>query len=1092
MSAKSLPETPPPCEISVCADAVPPFVASTPLPPRSDGCVTQPALPPARDELPSVPGYQILEELGEGGMGVVYKARHLALKRLVALKMIRAARAGRKARERFRLEAESIARLQHPNIVQIYEVGECDGWPFFSLEYMEGGSLDGRLDGRPLDARQVAELILPLVRAIQYAHDRGIIHRDLKPANILLAMQNERQEASAFRILKVADFGLAKQLDEEVRLSRDGDLLGTPSYMAPEQAGGHGQEVGPRTDVYALGVILYELLTGRAPFLARSAEETLKQVCDQEAVPPRRLVGRLPRDIETICLKCLEKQPARRYGSAAALAEDLRRFLAGEAIQARPIGWGERGVRWARRHPAWATLVGCLLLAGGGAAGAIPVHIHVLKAEVRESKEEIHRLNRENLRERVQTMLRQGRREHARGEWTDARMHFTQILESLGAHADLMDDDLSRGQEQARAELAAVERQLDQLKASEERRRNYQELFRWRDEAFFLLNRDLFTPAATNPVESIKAAEQGLALFGMAEETAGATDFQGYSAAEREELRAGLFELLLIQAEAAARPSLHAAEQRGEQVDRALALLDRADRLAIDPAIVHGRRARYLRQRGRDGEAERERRKAEAAPPRTALGWFLHGQDLGLGESQRTAAIRAFDEALRQRGDLFWAHFLRALAYQKQGEPREAHASLTVCVSRRDGFVWNYLLRGLLRIELGEFQAARADFDKAQALQPDAEARYVLWLNRGTLALKERKADEAIRAFEEAVREKPPMYQAHVNLAEAHAQRNQLSEAVVCLDRAIDLKPGDANLHRTRALLEQRRGRPRVALKDLEEAIRLTPRDRPSLELARYHFERGAVLFLDDQFRAAVQALDEALAVDVPMSPDGRDAERERLRANIYLLRAQTLLKLANYKGARTAFDNYLQHGAATAAVWRQRAAVNLKLEDYKGVLEDCTQALGQEKDAETFCLRGCAYLHFHLPKLALRDFEAALGLHPDYGEALAWRGLARIQTGDSRQGIADARQAVKRSPKSAEVRLQAARVLALAVDADGRAEHRTEALTLLRQAVELIADPEARTAFWLGRVRRDSALSSLMGGADFRDLDQRFGQPRR
>jgi tetratricopeptide (TPR) repeat protein len=406
--------------------------------------------------------------------------------------------------------------------------------------------------------------------------------------------------------------------------------------------------------------------------------------------------------------------------------------------------------------------------------------------------------------------------------------------------------------------------------------------------------------------------------------------------------------------------------------------------------------------------------------------------------------------------------------------------------------VWNYLLRGLLRIELGDIPAARADFDKAETLVRDAEARYVLYLNRGTLALKEHKGPEAIRAFNEAVREKPQLYQAHVNLAEAHAQQGQLSEAIVCLDQAIALKPDDARLHRSRGLLQQRGGRPKAALKDLQEAIRLTPSDRPSLELARYHFERGAVLFLDKQFPAAVQALDDALVVDVSAESDHRSAERERLRANTHLLRAQVLLKLTRYKEAREAFDAYLKHGPATAAVWRQRAAVDLKLEDYKGVLEDCTHALAQEKDAETFYLRGCAYLHFHLPKLARADFETALRLNPDQGEALAWRGLARMQNGATRQAIEDAREAIKRGPKSAEVHLQAARVLAMAADSSGQPEYRAEALTLLRQAVELIDGPQARKAFWLGKVRRDSALSSLSGDADFRALDHQFGRPRR
>jgi hypothetical protein len=308
-------------------------------------------------DLLDLPGYRILGELGRGGMGVVYKAEQVKLKRLVALKMVLGgAIAGTQQLERFRTEAEAVGRLQHPNIVQVYEVGEHNGLPFFSLEYCAAGSLAQRLDGTPMQAREAAGLVETLARAIQAAHQAGIIHRDLKPGNVLLVADGTP---------KITDFGLAKKLDEAAALTQSGAVMGTPSYMAPEQALGKIRDLGPAADIYALGALLYEMLTGRPPFKGATAMDTMLQVTSDEPVPPSRLQSRVPADLETICLKCLEKTPARRYASAQALADDLHRFLNGESIQARPAGWAERCWKWARRKPAGAALVIVSVLALG-------------------------------------------------------------------------------------------------------------------------------------------------------------------------------------------------------------------------------------------------------------------------------------------------------------------------------------------------------------------------------------------------------------------------------------------------------------------------------------------------------------------------------------------------------------------------------------------------------------------------------------------------------------------------------------------------------------------------------------------------------
>jgi WD40 repeat protein/serine/threonine protein kinase len=400
----------PPLEIDM-ADPVPSTPERPPGTVESSSCSAAPtadpyldALPPAPpalspnppgasseslgEGLPNLSGYEILGVLGRGGMGIVYKARHLLLKRIVALKMSRPGDvAGEEERARFRAEAEAVARLRHPNIVQIYEVGEHQGRLFFSFEYAEGGSLADALKGKPQPPRASALLLETLALAMQAVHQQGIVHRDLKPANVLLTggkaaftdateVQPARQAPAkaedtatlpgfarvSAAMPKITDFGIAKRLDTQSIGTATGAVIGTPNYMAPEQAWGHNRRrpVGPPADIYALGAILYEMLTGRPPFVGETPLDTLQQVISQDPVAPTRLQPKIPRDLETICLKCLHKEPARRYLTAADLADDLRRFLEDRPIVAQPAGPLTRFQRWYRRHPAIAVMVAIL------------------------------------------------------------------------------------------------------------------------------------------------------------------------------------------------------------------------------------------------------------------------------------------------------------------------------------------------------------------------------------------------------------------------------------------------------------------------------------------------------------------------------------------------------------------------------------------------------------------------------------------------------------------------------------------------------------------------------------------------------------
>jgi serine/threonine-protein kinase len=386
-------------------------------------------------ELPTIRGYEVEGELGRGGVGVVYRAWHRRLNRPVALKMLLAGPYAQPHElERFLREAEAVAALRHPHIVQVYDVGDADGRPYFTMELVEGGSLAQKLTGTPQPAHQAAALVASVAEAVHAAHQRGIVHRDLKPGNVLL---------TADGTAKLTDFGLARRLEGAEGLTQTGVPVGTPSYMAPEQAEGRSHQVGPAADTYALGAILYELLTGRAPFRAATAAETLRQVLSREPVPPSRLNAAVPRDVETICLKCMEKDPGRRYPSAAALAEDLQRFLRNEPIVARAVGPVERMLRWTRREPTGAALVATALALVGLALGG---GVWLMRQGVE---------RRAELRNEITTAVAQASSLRKGFHFDEARQMLQQVRRQLerGGPADL-----NQQVQQALADLALVEK----------------------------------------------------------------------------------------------------------------------------------------------------------------------------------------------------------------------------------------------------------------------------------------------------------------------------------------------------------------------------------------------------------------------------------------------------------------------------------------------------------------------------------------------------------------------------------------------------------------------------------------------------------
>jgi eukaryotic-like serine/threonine-protein kinase len=1056
--------------------------------------------------LPTVAGYEILSELGRGGMGIVYKARHLGLKRLVALKMLRAETfAASSQMARFRSEAEVMARLEHPNIVRVYEVGEHDGRPFFAMELVAGDSLEQRLNGAPWPPDRSARFLETLARAVHVAHARHLVHRDLKPANVLLQMGNGEWEMgneepepnssisfpiphSPFPIPKITDFGLAKRLDNADRDTRSGDILGTPCYMAPEQAYGRNDSVGPRTDVWALGAILYEMLTGRPPFRGETVWDTLQQVGKQEPVPPRRLQPKVPRDLETICLKCLQKEPARRYASAAALADDLGRFLSREPIKARPLPWWEQAWRYVRGRP---TVAACIVLAAGSAV-AHYVHLHA----------ELSRARLGAAVAEVREVLSRAEFAGNEGDWERA--------DSLLRDAAL--DRLHRGEDEFPGEplLTDLEHEADRLQKLIAQRLTHhshlQTLAESRADAGFFATPFAGLDVLANRARTRTAVERALDLFLDAAGRPPEPGSKGFSEAEAREVREGCCELLLDRAAVTLEPATgESAAVRQENAAAALRLLDRAAACGVDTPVLHDRRAACLTRLGRAAEASAERTLAQA-PLRRPFEWFLRGNDLFRAGDAKQAA-RHFEKALADEPDHFGARYalgvccLRLSAArldQRRADLLVAQVHFTHCVSRKPDRVWPYVQRGLARGETDDFSAAEADFACAERLlesTPDATALYGVLVNRGLIRLRQKKLDEAIADLKRATALRPGEWQAYVNLAAAYTEQGRSQEAAAQLDRAVALRPvqGLAAIHRNRARLGQQAGDFMAAAAELSQAAAAEPAANVAMRAGDF-LQKARLLEKAGRHAEAIAAADDCLR----LQPDNAAALRTR---------AEALFYPGRYAEAVAALDRYLEctvdhDRERTAAVYRARAEARAHLGDSALAAEDFTRALGlAADDAAALIGRGWAYVVLEANTLAERDFERAVRLDPASADALIGRAYIRVKAGSPADGLRDAEAALRSGAREPQLLYNAARVFARAArrsetdpakqssagwEDRGRLEAR--ALNLLREALE--ATPIDRQAsFWSHQVEHDAALSPLRRAPAYRQMAGSFAR---
>jgi tetratricopeptide (TPR) repeat protein len=1050
-------------------------------------------------------------------MGVVYRAQQLGLKRVVALKMILAgSHAGPHQLARFRAEAEAVAALQHPNIVQIYEVGEQDGLPYFSLEFVEGGSLAHRANGTPQPAAQAAELVETLARAIQAAHEHGIIHRDLKPLNVLLTADGTP---------KLTDFGLAKRLDNPDGQSVTGDIMGTPSYMAPEQALGRVREIGPATDIYALGAILYELLTGRPPFKGQTMSDTLQQVKTVEPVPPRRLQPKVPRDLETICLKCLRKEWRRRYPTALALASDLRRFRNGEPITARPVSSWERANKWARRRPAAAAfLVASVLalLSSGLALVAYAAYQHQLLQRTE---------GLGALKDKAQRDIDLGDQARDGKNWQQAAEYFSSAVAEVGQEPSLvkLKEKAEQRLDEARRLNREEQERLQTIERTAAQRRRFTEFVRLRNEAEFLPNRGVFTgqelPDTARATQ--EAAQAALKLAGI--EFPGRTELapDAFEEQVRPQVKTDCYQLLLIRADALAHEAtaLSAAERK-EQLGDALAALDLAATLVPATRIYYQRRARYLAECGDESAAATARAKAAGSQPAGALDEFFLGHDEWFAKNGDAGKpLEHFENALRQNREHFWARLFLAACYQRLRNPNEARANLTICISQRPEFVWTYLFRGFLHAQLRNFHAAESDFAEAEKLKKDDFAPYVLHVNRAFLRMQQADAvevlvplrhvstlvpnappiylslapycrDQRLAAAEAdsraAVRLQAALYPAYVGLAQALAKQYNFAGAIHQMDEAIRLQPGMASLYRTRATIHEAKRDLVAAIRDLDSVIGLGPSAGGVDELAQDYVRRGYFRYRRVDYKGALQDYEAALALRVNYP------EAHRLRAGV-------LLKLGRYDEAVRSFDECLRRGRATLEVLQGQAMAHVKLGNPAGVVDDYTLALSLSPDGQVYAERGWAYLLSQAPRLALRDFEEAIRLDPGNANAYCGRGYARAKVGSWSEAVTDAEEALRLGPKSELLRWNVARVFAVVVGRmDGergprsyralekRCECQDRALALLADVLERLPNRQERAQFWEDHIGRNPDFFPIHQSPGFARLEKRYTGPTR
>ncbi len=969
-----------------------------------------------------VGGFELLEELGRGGMGVVYRARQSRLGRVVALKMIRRGQADAAELARFRVEAEAIARLSHPNIVQVFEVGEHGGLPFVALEFCPGGSLAERLRGTTLPPAEAAAVVAALARAMQAAHEHRVIHRDLKPANVLLAGGDAATPLGRLTP-KVSDFGLARKLDDPGQ-TQSGVVLGTPSYMAPEQARGGSREVGPAADVYALGAVLYECLTGRPPFRAATPLETLAQVLETEPVPPRLLNPAVPRDLETVSLKCLRKEPPKRYADAQALADDLGRYLDGRPVQARRVGRAERLLRWARRRPAAAGLAAALVL-----LAVISLVVgwsqYQRQAEARGRRQQTDAEARALLARarslladgwkaadeaKLKQAVTEGERAVAvagRGQGSDVvkqeTITFTKEAEQRLVRWRKNDDlcgallDVSTPQEgpsYTRSDKGTMQ-EASQPSVDEQYAAGFR---RWGLDVDGRAESEVVARLRAEPDAVVQNVIAALDDWALERRRQGRPEAQWRrlqriaEGLDHSDTRRQLQQLLLgrvpPRAEGVAgligarSPCTTCWELTRGKDSRQVQELRRKMNLAKEPVLTVVLLARASYVAGDAGGAAEVLREAGTARPEQLV--LLHQLARLLAEQQRwEEAIGCFRAIRVRRPDLGKA---LALALLRVGRGREGELVLRDLIRQKPDNPGLHVLLGYVLGQQKEYAAAEAACREAIRLKPDFPEAHV---HLGVALGWQDKDKESEAACREAIRLRPDYPLAHDNLGVALSRQGRHKEAEAACRKAIRLKPDEPNPHHSLGNALSGQDKHAAAEAAFREAIRLR-HDFPTA-----HFNLGNTCYRQGKYKEAEVAYREAIrlkpdyaeahaGVGGALDAQGKHKEAEAaLREAIRLSHDQPL----THSNLGVVLNHQGKHKEAEAA---SREVIRLKpdLPEAHFNLGNALNHQRKHKDAES-------------------AFREAIRLKHDYPEAHSNLGLALSDQGKHKEAEAACREAI-------------------------------------------------------------------------------------